>query len=68
MVKLRSYMVLHEDTMETLAEYLGISRQTLSARMNGHSRFKLDEIMLIADKYKLQSNEIMEIFFKEESI
>lgn len=63
MVKLRSFMVLHEDTMETLAEYLGISRQTLSSRMNGHSRFKLDEVMLIADKYNLQSNEIMEIFF-----
>lgn len=63
MVRLRSYMVLHEDTMETLAEYLGISRQTLSGRMNGRSPFKLDEIMMIADKYKLQSNEIMEIFF-----
>lgn len=67
MVRLRSYMVLHEDTIESLAEYLGISRQTLSGRINGHTQFKMDEVMLIADKYKLKSNEIMEIFFKEES-
>lgn len=64
MVRLRSFMVLHEDTMETLANYLGISRQTLSGRMNGRSPFKLSEIMLIADKYKLKSNDILEIFFK----
>lgn len=63
MVKLRSYMVLHEDTIEKLAKYLGITRQTLSSRMNGHSQFKMDEVMLIADRYNLGSDEIMEIFF-----
>lgn len=63
MKKLKSYMVLFDDTIRSLAEYLGISRQTLSARMNGHSSFKADEILLIADRYHLSSDEIVEIFF-----
>lgn len=64
MNKLKSKMVLHEDTMESLARYLGISRQTLSGRMNGHSAFKAHEVMSIADRYNLASDEIVEIFFK----
>lgn len=64
LIRLRSKMVLHEDTIESLADHLGLSRQTLSSRMNGHSRFKSDEIMSIADRYGLGSDEIVEIFFK----
>ena len=63
MRKLKSRMILFEDTMQTLAEYLGISRQTLSGRMNGHSSFKTDEIVMIADRYSLSSEDIVEIFF-----
>ena len=66
MVILKSHMVLNSDTIGTLAEYLGISRQTLSGRMNGRSRFKLKEIMMIADRYRLDSDAIVEIFLKEE--
>lgn len=63
MLKLRSHMLLHEDTIELLAESLGISRQTLSSRMNGHTKFKTDEIVSIANRYNLGSDEILEIFF-----
>lgn len=63
MRKLKSYMILFDDTIGTLAKYLGISRQTLSGRMNGHSSFKADEIMMIAERYELGSGEIVEIFF-----
>jgi transcriptional regulator with XRE-family HTH domain len=63
MLKLKSHMVLSNDTITSLAEYLGLSRQTLSSRMNGHSPFKTDEIVLIADKYNLSSDEIIAIFF-----
>lgn len=65
MIRLRSKMVLHRDNIESLAEHLGISRQTLSARINGHSHFKADEVMSIADRYSLGSDEIVEIFFKQ---
>lgn len=63
MRKLRSYMVLFEDTTTTLAEHLGISRQTLSGRMNGRSSFKSDEIVRISERYHLSSDEIVDIFF-----
>ena len=63
MLKLRSHMLLHEDTIELLAESLGISRQTLSSRMNGNTKFKTDEIVRIANRYNLGSDEILEIFF-----
>lgn len=65
-IKLRSKMVLHEDTIESLAKYLGISRQTLSGRMNGHTVFKSNEVMLIADRYNLGSEDIVNIFLKDE--
>ena len=64
MIKLKSKMVLHKDTMQSLAKHLGISRQTLSGRMNGHTAFKAHEVMSIADRYDLGSDEIVEIFFK----
>jgi len=64
MIRLRSKMVLHNDTIESLAHYLGISRQTLSGRMNGHTPFKSHEVMQIADRYHLGSDEIVNIFLK----
>ena len=64
MIRLRATMVLHKDTMESLASYLGISRQTLSSRMNGHAPFKSHEVMRIADRYGLDSDQIVEIFLR----
>lgn len=63
MRKLKAYMILFDDTIGSLAEHLGISRQTLSGRMNGHTSFRADEIMLIAERYHLDSAVIAEIFF-----
>lgn len=62
MLKLKSYMVLFDDTVGSLARYLGVSRQTLSARMNGHVPFRADEIVLIAERYHLDSEDISDIF------
>ena len=63
MLKLKSYMVLFDDTIGSLAKHLGVSRQTLSGRINGHTQFKSDEIVSIAERYNLGSEDIVEIFF-----
>ena len=58
-----SKMALFEDNIETLAEYLGITRQTLSSKIEGTSEFKRDEIDKIITRYKLTPEETHEIFF-----
>lgn len=62
--KLKSKMILNGDTGSDLAEYLSISRTTLSSKMNNNgSEFTQGEILKIKEKYNLTGNEIDEIFF-----
>ena len=58
-----SKMALYGDTIESLAEYLEISRQTLSMKIQGKSEFKRDEIDKIISRYHLTPEETHEIFF-----
>lgn len=58
-----SKMALHEDSVEDIAEYLGISRQTLSNKTEGKSEFKRDEIDAIISRYNLTPEETHEMFF-----
>ena len=62
---LKSVMVLHDDTQETLAEYLGISAPTLSLKMNetNGAEFTQGEIKKIIDRYDLTAEQTMNIFF-----
>ena len=60
---LKSIMVLNDDNLLTLSTYLGLSRQTLSLKIDGISDFKLNEVRMIRDKYKLTDSETIEIFF-----
>lgn len=60
---LYSKMALFEDSIEALAECLGISRQTLTSKIEGRSEFKRDEIDKIIIRYKLTPEETHEIFF-----
>ena len=60
---LKSIMVLNDDNLMTLATYLGVSRQTLSLKVDGISDFRLNEVRMIRDKYKLSDSETIEIFF-----
>lgn len=61
---LRSIMVLHGDNNATLSEYLGISKQSFSAKINENkSEFKKEEIAKICEKYDLTAEQIKEIFF-----
>ncbi len=61
---LRSIMLLNGDTNATLAEYLGITEQSISKKINENgSEFKQGEIAKIKAKYNLDSNTVDRIFF-----
>lgn len=62
---LKSIMVLKGDNIKMLAEKLGMSRQTLSLKMDGYSDFKQSEIYAISRIYELTKDEVLKIFFKE---
>ena len=59
---LKSVMILHGDKNKDLAEYLGISEQSVSNKMND-TEFKQGEIALITKKYNLSGEQIKDIFF-----
>ncbi len=61
---LRSFMVLHSDTNATLAEILGISTQSFSAKINENgTEFKQGEIATIKERYSLTPEQVEAIFF-----
>ena len=61
----KSVMVLNDGNVTTLAQKLGVTRQTLSLKIDGYSDFKQSEISTISKMYNLSRNELFEIFFKE---
>ena len=62
--KLRSVMTLHGDTNKDLAEYLNISEQSVSCKINENgTEFKQGEIAKIKDRYNLSPSELEAIFF-----
>lgn len=65
--KLKAVMIYHGDIGKDLAEALGISRVTLSKKMNENHNFCFNqtEISLIKERYNLDSNEINDIFFSK---
>lgn len=61
---LRSIMVLHGDTNKDLADYLGISEQSVSNKINeNETEFKLSEIKKIRKRYNLSKDQVDLIFF-----
>lgn len=61
---LRSVMVLHGDTNRDLADYLDISEQSVSAKINENgTEFKQGEIAAIRQRYGLTAEQITNIFF-----
>lgn len=64
---LKSKMTLHgeENFPSDLAKLLSVSRQTASAKLNGHSEFTQSEIAKIVSHYNLTDAEIKEIFCGE---
>lgn len=62
----RSIMVLHDDTNETLAEYLGITPQSVSLKINENgTEFKQGEIAKIQRRYNLSAEQLKAIFFSD---
>ena len=63
---LRSIMVLHGDTNKDLADYLGITEQSVSNKINENgTEFKQGEIRLIRTRYNLTSDQVDLIFFAD---
>lgn len=63
---LRSIMALHNETNRDLANILGISEQSVSAKLNENgSEFKQGEISIIRAHYNLTPEQVMDIFFAE---
>ncbi len=63
---LRSVMALHGDTNKNLADYLGISEQSVSKKINENdTEFKLGEIRMIKARYNLTREQVDRIFFAE---
>lgn len=65
---LKAKMILNGDTIQTLAECLGINRQNASIKVNGKRDFKQKEIAVIVRRYKLTYAELEAIFFADVSM
>lgn len=61
---LRSIMVLYRETNRDVAELLGITEQSVSAKINEKgSEFKQREIAKICEHYNLDAEQMKAIFF-----
>lgn len=64
---LESQMKLNGDTAGTLSDFIGVSRQTFSLKINDKgSEFTQSEISRIKEKYKLTPEQIDSIFFTQQ--
>ena len=60
---LRYFMGINGDNQTTLAEALGMQQSALSARMNGKTDFRKNEMEAIRKRYDLDAEKMQEIFF-----
>lgn len=65
--KLKAVMVENGDTGTSLALALGVSRGTLSLKLNekNNSEFNTKEIKAIRSRYNLSAEQLDEIFFAQ---
>jgi antitoxin component HigA of HigAB toxin-antitoxin module len=64
---LRSLMALHGDTNKSLAEYLGISEQSVCNKINEkNTEFTREEINAIKRRYSMSADLVDLVFFAEE--
>ena len=61
--ELKSVIALSGDRQEDLAAAIEVTPATLSAKINGDTEFKGNEIEAIAVRYKLTAEGIRRIFF-----
>ena len=61
---LKSFMALHDDTVRSLADYLGKSPQSVSDKINERgTEFRQGEIAMIKERYNLSAEQVEAIFF-----
>lgn len=65
---LKYYIAKNGDTMQKLADVLGIHVTTLSGKVNGRDEFKQGEINTIVSRYGLSSDETMSVFFNDAKV
>lgn len=63
--RIKSLMVLNGDTLATLSEIVGCTKETLSKKINEWegSEFTQSEIKAVKDYYNLTPQEVDSIFF-----
>ena len=61
--ELKAEMLRHGDTNETLAEALGISKASISKKLNAKKDFKQTEIRIVKERYNLTGEDLIRIFF-----
>lgn len=61
---LKAEMIIYGDDLNSLAEYLGMARQTLARKMN-EATFTQEEMFKIKNRYDLSDERFVQIFKKE---
>lgn len=57
-LKLRALMVKHQETQVSMARYLGISINSFNRKINGLSKWNLQECKMIAEKFETSIDEL----------
>lgn len=57
------YMICNKDTRKDLADALQIKYLTVGKKIRGETDFKLSELRTIKRRWKLTSDQVIEIFF-----
>ena len=63
---LKSKLSLKEKTQKDLAKALGLSKVSVSKKVNGLLRFSLPEVKKVKDYLDLTNDEVVEIFITNE--
>ena len=61
--KLRGRIIERYDTQEKFAQVLGISKNSLSLKMNGKTSFSQDDVVKWCELLGIQTEEIGQYFF-----
>lgn len=63
--ELKAEIVRHNETSRILAEIVGVTHPTFSAKINGKAEFTRSEIATIRKHYNLSSDRVVDIFFAD---
>ena len=64
--KFKAFLVEHEIKQEEVAKVLGISRTAFTYKLCGRSRFSINDIAKIKDKYGLTDKQVNQFFLTRE--